>query len=91
MTSASRQKRRLQFVPDLVSGADDEEAPRLQDSKARQSCLAGQYSGHDALDPLANVTAALRWRISPRWSRRLDFLAQMNLVASMLSQSGHTR
>ena len=26
-------------------------------------------------------------RISPRWSTCLDFLAQMNLVASMLSQS----
>ena len=37
--------------------------------------------------PIANVTAALRWRISPRWSRCLDFPAQMNLVASMLSQS----
>ena len=33
----------------------------------------------------ANVTAALRWRISPRWSTCQDFLAQMNLVASMLS------
>ena len=32
----------------------------------------------------ANVTAALRWRISPRWSTCQDFLAQMNLVLSML-------
>jgi hypothetical protein len=48
-TSVSRQKRRLQFVPDLVSGANDEEVPRVQDSKARQTYLAGQYSGHDAL------------------------------------------
>ena len=35
-------------------------------------------------DLIANVTAALRWRISPRWSKCQDFLAQMNLVASML-------
>ena len=41
----------------------------------------------NASPTIANVTAALRWRISPRWSTRLDFLAQMNLVASMLSQS----
>jgi hypothetical protein len=37
----------------------------------------------------ANVTAALRWRISPRWSRRLDFLAQMNLVADDFSESAN--
>ena len=40
-----------------------------------------------SLQAIADVTAALRWRISPRWSTCLDFLAQMNLVASMLSQS----
>ena len=34
---------------DLVSGADNEKVPRVQDSKARQTYLAGQYSGHDAL------------------------------------------
>jgi hypothetical protein len=28
---------------------DDEEVPRVPDSKARQKCLARQYSGHDAL------------------------------------------
>jgi hypothetical protein len=33
---------------------------------------------------IANVTAALRWRISPRWSQCLDFLAQMNLVLDIL-------
>ena len=49
MTSASRQKRQLQFEPDLVSGGDDEAVPRVQDSKARQTCLAEQYSGHGAL------------------------------------------
>ena len=49
VTSASRQKRQLQFAPDLVSGGDDEAVPRVQDSKARQTCLAEQYSGHDAL------------------------------------------
>ena len=39
---------------------------------------------------IANVTAESRFsvaRISPRWSTCQDFLAQMNLVASMLSQS----
>jgi hypothetical protein len=30
-------------------GADDEELPRVPDSKARQKSLARQYSGHDAL------------------------------------------
>ena len=29
-------------------GEDDEEVPRVPDSKVRQSCRARQYSGHDA-------------------------------------------
>jgi hypothetical protein len=32
-----------------LSGAADEEVPRVPDSKARQKCLARQYSGDDAL------------------------------------------
>ena len=33
----------------------------------------------------APQSQSLRWRISPRWSRCLDFLAQMNLVWSPLN------
>ena len=32
---------------------------------------------------IANVTAALRWRISPRWLAFRDFPAQMNLVSTL--------
>ena len=54
MTAARRLKsaRRVVLVPDLLLtvGADDEEVPRVPvHSKARQECLAGQYSGDDAL------------------------------------------
>ena len=34
--------------------------------------------------PPQSQSRFLRWRISPRWSRRLDFLAQMNLVLDIL-------
>ena len=46
-----------------------------------------RMSWHVRLISTANVTAALRWRISPRCSTCQYFPAQMNLVASMLSQS----
>ena len=51
--------------------------------------MLGQIAELESLDlvGVANVTAALRWRVSPRWSTCQDFLAQMNLVASMLSKS----
>jgi hypothetical protein len=43
--------RRVVLVPDLLlTDADDDEVPRVPGhSKARQKCLARQYSGDDAL------------------------------------------
>ena len=50
-------------------------AGRLAAAKTEADCKKAGGMG-----TIANVTAALRWRISPRWSTCLDFLAQMNLV-----------
>jgi hypothetical protein len=46
---ASRREMDRAFSCPIIVRSYREEVPRVQDSKARQSCLAGQYSGHDAL------------------------------------------